>query len=232
MKGIIVTQQEAIALHNETQTRISRPITVPWHKGKRVPPYSPYYEDYDGKLLYMDKYGDFHPMEEKAPHQPADEIYVKEKVRTVTYPYINDSGFCYGEFLVEYMADEEMKKCLDEDWFRHNWHIRPSTPISSACMPKSVARTFLRIKSGKAMQVQSISEKDAEDEVVDGQAHPLPPGFAMNWGMGQGRIHDTYKPIFTERWDARYAKKGLGWDTNPWIFSYGIERIRGETQSP
>ena len=43
------------------QTR--RIITVPWVKGKRVPPYEPYYTESDGKLLSMDEYGDYHPIE-------------------------------------------------------------------------------------------------------------------------------------------------------------------------
>ena len=220
-KGIIVTQQEALALHNETQTRISRPITVPWAKGKRVPPYEPYYTESDGKLLYMDEYGDFHPMEEKAPHQPDDEIYVREKVRTITYPYI-ESGFCYGELLVEYMADKELKKCLDEDWFRHNWHIRPATPISSACMPKSVARTFLKVISVKAMQVQSISREECVAEGIDKVACPHGYDYCLDCGVGP-------KIDWRIRWDSRYAKKGLGWDTNCWIFSWEVERIECQT---
>lgn len=72
-------------------------------------------------------------------------------------------------------------------------------------MPRSVARIFLEITSVRVEQVQDIRGIEAIMEASPGQATPL--------------------ENFHKAWDSLYAKRGLGWDANPWVWVISFKHI-------
>lgn len=70
----------------------------------------------------------------------------------------------------------------------------------SIYMPRWAARTWLRITGVRVERVQAISEADANAE-----------GF-------------THREHFIRTWDTLNAKRGYGFDANPWVFRLSFER--------
>lgn len=160
----------AILDGRKTQTRLiikPQPKTI-------SPPIDAYYNiKWKNQLFAFE--GDLLPY---APYQVGDKLYVREAVRPICYPY-RDGKFNYGAYLIEYMADNLLVKCPDEmeEWWEHNWHIRPSTKIPNILMPKLCARTWLTVTGGRVERVQDISPEDiiAEGVTFDLIENMLPP---------------------------------------------------------
>lgn len=85
---------------------------------------------------------------------------------------------------------------------------------SSRFMPKAAARLWLEVKSRRPERLQDITEEDAKAE---GVAPATTPDI-----QGKGR---TYKQGFGLLWDPLNAKRGYGWDTNPWVWRIEFGRV-------
>lgn len=183
----------AILEGRKTQTR--RVIKVPWYYGKRVQPFDPYYVEEDGKLLYQDAYGDFHPIEEICPYgQPGDILWVRET-------------WCEaGVFGCAYKATDTLPVSAKNGW-------RPSIH-----MPRQAARLFLFVKNVRAERLQDITEEDARAEGAI-KAYPTTEGYYLEDPQA------TYKGGFSALWDSIYAKRGYGWEANPWVWVVEFERV-------
>ena len=72
-------------------------------------------------------------------------------------------------------------------------------------MPRSVARIFLEITGVRVEQVQDIRGDEAIMEAPPGRDSPLED--------------------FHKTWDSLYAKRGLGWDANPWVWVVTFRRL-------
>lgn len=79
-------------------------------------------------------------------------------------------------------------------------------------MPREAARLFLRVTDVRVERLQNISAEDCEAEGYFETA-PIEPR-PRSW--------------FSEVWNARNAKRGYGWDSNPWVWVYTFERITKE----
>jgi hypothetical protein len=101
--------------------------------------------------------------------------------------------------------------------FRADLDTEDSNPIKwrpSIFMPRSASRLLLEVTAVRVERVQDISEEDAKDEgvtLIDG--NPL--------------RHDglDYSSEFTGLWDSINAKRGYGWDSNPWVWVVSFKRI-------
>lgn len=142
----------------------------------------------------------------------SDRLWVRENIRTLCYEGRTD--FEYGSFLIEYIADGKIIRCPDknEGWWRHNWHIRPATTISSRFMPKWATRIWLEITGIRVERVQEISGENAQKEgwPRDQELYPM-----MNTG------HKA-KRWFRFLWDSLNTERGFGWNVNPyvWVISF------------
>lgn len=76
---------------------------------------------------------------------------------------------------------------------------------SSRYMPRVAARLFLEVVNVRVERVQCITEEDARAE------------GCIEFGL-------TARDAFIELWDSIYAKKGYGWDANPWVWVYDFKR--------
>jgi len=134
-----------------------------------------------------------------APYQVGDLLYVKE-------------AYYHGIEWDDCRPGEVDPLCGGNDL----WYAAAGPPPtegwgkkrSPLFMPKWAARLWLRVTEVKdPHRIQDISKEDAWAE---GCPNPSPID-ARDW--------------FAELWDSINAKKGFGWDVNPWVFPSVFERI-------
>lgn len=92
------------------------------------------------------------------------------------------------------------KKCDDGDPHAH-WK-------SPATMPQWASRIHLTVVEVKAVRLHDLTCGDAED-------------IGVKWEEFEPQKHEwsptRHHPLAT-LWNERYAKQGLGWDANPWVW--------------
>lgn len=148
----------------------------------------------------------------KRKWQVGDKLWVRESTRTICY--VRGDEFAYGEFCIEYLADKQLVSCPEErhEWWRHNWHIRPSTTLPSIFMPRWASRITLEITGIGVERVQEITTKGARLEGVSVDA-------VTTSTMG------LYRENFKSLWDSINKKRGHGWDKNDYVWVVEFEVI-------
>lgn len=126
-------------------------------------------------------------------YQPGDLLWVKE-----TWAY-RTAGIGYI-----YRADGKTPQI--DRW---------KSPI---IMPKEAARLLLAVTRVRPERLQDISEADALAEGIDCRMDGTDReyGFHNDWWW-------HYDNAFAHLWDSLNAKRGYGWDTNPWVWVYTFE---------
>jgi hypothetical protein len=84
-------------------------------------------------------------------------------------------------------------------------------------MPRWASRLTLTVTDVRVQRVQEISEADAVAEGVTPSEEPN----EMKW--------EHYAPhgvAFRTLWDSLNAKRGYGWDANPWVAAYTFTATR------
>lgn len=86
-------------------------------------------------------------------------------------------------------------------------------------MPKEAARIWLEVTDVRVERLQEITEEAARAEgitrVEDGKWESE---FRLGW-------FDRPIKAFRALWDSLNAKRGYGWETNPWVWVIEFERI-------
>ncbi len=87
-------------------------------------------------------------------------------------------------------------------------------------MPRWASRITLEITGVKVERIQDISEEDAMDEGIDRR-------FFVEQGISIGESDENipYRRGFHILWDSINAKRGYGWDVNPWDFALTFKVI-------
>lgn len=136
---------------------------------------------------------------------PGDRLWVRETWRT-----INDPATCIGDALdIDYRADG--KNRIGDI----NGHLKWKPSIF---MPKWASRITLEIVSVRVERVQDISEEDAVAEGVRAAEtfKETEPGrlklMSCAWA-------------YQNLWDSINAKRGFGWDKNPWVWVIEFKRV-------
>lgn len=128
---------------------------------------------------------------------------------------------------IEYRADEIGLDDLDElplyspeppDGFE--WDSVPSGWRPSIFMPRWASRIDLEITDVRVERLQEISPGDAFDE-----------GFKGDVDGGAFIGSEERIPRFRDGWDKLNAKRGFGWDTNPWVWVLTFKRIQAAETS-
>lgn len=122
---------------------------------------------------------------------------------------------------VRYRADGEWEDEEREMGYNARW--RPSIHL-----PRIFSRITLEIVSVRVERVQDIERDDAKAEGVSG---------VWEW-MGQndkkpferGALN-PYVENYSVLWDSINAKRGYGWDANPWVWVIEFKRIEHGTLS-
>lgn len=169
----------------------------------------------------------------KAPYAPGDVLWVRETWRigywdehggiAVDYKadgharseriQVDDDRSRFQRYWLQCTEDCEKAGLVpDKDTHRYEWAKgqAPTRWRPSIFMPREAARLFLKVRGVWVEQLQSISSYDA-----------------MREGMEVDILRDEYDPVelFQETWDAINAKRGCGWESNPWVWVIAFERI-------
>lgn len=105
--------------------------------------------------------------------------------------------------------------------------ILPSIP--SIHMPRWASRIDLEIVFIGIERVQDISEEEARAEGVPGIIHKLDISAINLTAQGMmmsGAGSPVYRDSFSDTWDTIYSKKGLGWKSNPFVWTIKFRRIK------
>ncbi len=88
--------------------------------------------------------------------------------------------------------------------------------ISPIFMPRWASRITLQVTSIRVEQLQEISERDCCLEM----------GCAVKWpGPGPEPYKRNLRGLFGKLWDSINAKRGYGWDNNPYVWVVEFERV-------
>ena len=77
-----------------------------------------------------------------------------------------------------------------------------------------MARLWLRVTGVRVQRVQEISDDDAIAE-----------GTSCAYYCGEGVGHIDRVGSFYDLWNSINAKRGYGWDVNPWVWVYDFRRL-------
>ena len=89
-------------------------------------------------------------------------------------------------------------------------------------MPREAARIFLRVTNVRVERLQEITPKDAWEEGCR-------IGNFFPWEKHIPELQQQCRDIlFKSLWDGLNAKRGYGWDINPWVWVYEFERASEE----
>lgn len=136
--------------------------------------------------------------------QPGDILWVRETWAKVS------SG------IIEYKADykEPFTGSTEIDHIGNKIKWRPSIH-----MPRTAARIFLKVTNVRVERLQEITPKDAWEEGCR-------IGNFFPWEKHIPELQQQCRDIlFKSLWDGLNAKRGYGWDINPWVWVYEFERV-------
>ena len=80
-----------------------------------------------------------------------------------------------------------------------------------------MSRLTLEITDVRVQRLQEISEEDAKAEGCGGWMSDL-YATAHN-------LTNNHRTAYMELWDLINAKRGYGWDKNPWVWAITFKRI-------
>lgn len=164
-----------------------------------------------------------------APHKPGDLLWVRE-TWGIGIRMASDSGIIYKADYVDRLAP----LADGEKW-------RPSI-----FMPREAARLFLRVTGVRVERLQDITTADICSEgiwvapppiVINGVFFPNDfekrtevekedwyQSTARATYIGQCSHIDALHREWENIWDSINAKRGFGWDTNPWVWVVSFKK--------
>lgn len=88
-------------------------------------------------------------------------------------------------------------------------------------MPRWASRLTLEVMDVRVERVQDISEEDAKAEGVPvGEVVPV----TINGEPGTGVIFNA-RLLYAQAWERINAKRGFGWESNPWVWVVEFRRV-------
>lgn len=137
--------------------------------------------------------------------QPGDRLWVRETwadVRGMFDPDLFPCGYAYR-------CDSDDEALEIARGYGVCW--KPSI-----FCPRCASRITLEVTAVRVERLQDITEEDAEAEGVG----PIIPTEA-DWWMPRR----PYASMFLQLWESINAKRGFGWDVNPWLWVVSFRRL-------
>ena len=110
---------------------------------------------------------------------------------------------------VRYEASEAAHATEPGRWLPEWYDKKPSI-----FMPRWASRILLEITAVRVERVQDISEEDVQAE-----------GIALQPWAGEGPEGWPKTAGFAQLWDSLNAKRGHGWDANPFVWAITFKRV-------
>ncbi|RPJ29807.1 MAG: hypothetical protein EHM35_13115 [Planctomycetaceae bacterium] len=124
---------------------------------------------------------------------------------------------------VYYRADYESGE-VPGSMIRDIWPGADAKWRPSIHMPRWASRTTLEVTEVRVQRVQEITCKDAEAEgayTLDGFGREV----AAHVAAAENLSVITPVILFRVLWNSINAKRGYGWDKNPWVWAVTFRRI-------
>jgi len=125
----------------------------------------------------------------------------------------------YSDNRYYYKADDNLGAIFNREGDK--W--RPSI-----FMPREAARIFLKVTN---VRVERLQEITAEDVIREGIKYS--DSGPYHWHVLDTKLNawinfHFHDEAFKHLWDSLNAKRGYGWDTNPWVWVIEFEKINKE----
>ena len=158
-------------------------------------------EDTEGNLIYCHPVPDTDVLDCKSPYgKVGDHLWVRE----IWTDYLNKEPLSY----TLYRADFPL--CWDAEDTEHGGDVEIQAEeikwSPSIHMPRKASRINLEITGIRVERLQEITEEGAKAE-----------------GEFTGVIYGSHS--FKDLWDSLYAKRGLSWESSPWVWVVEFKRI-------
>lgn len=88
----------------------------------------------------------------------------------------------------------------------------------SIYMPRQASRISLRVTDVRVERVQDISDEDARAEGIEAVFPDIQKRDLVGSALAS-------RNAFEELWDSINARRGFGWDVNPWVWCISFERV-------
>lgn len=111
------------------------------------------------------------------------------------------------------------------DYSKGAW---PGAWKPSIHMPRVAARLFLKVKDIRVERLMDITEENARAEGIEWTNEGPLHAHYLNHDLNASMNFKTSKEAFSSLWDSIYAKRGNGWDVNPWVWVIEFERVEGD----
>ena len=129
--------------------------------------------------------------------KPGDQLWVKERIDHL------------GDGVSWYAADQS--QTVADAW---PWKIKT---LPSMFCPRGLSRIDLEVENVRVERVQEISEEDSKAEGVD-DVSMVDVKRQATWSR---------RDDFAQLWDTLNAKRGYGWESNPFVWVIEFKRISG-----
>jgi hypothetical protein len=191
----------------------------------RVKPYGSWTDRTHESLLSLCPYG-----------QPGDRLWVRETWKSILHSPGYDNGisesgsedFAEGVASIQYLADGAIKTFDDLDDEADRIASKVGKVRPSIFMPRWASRLLLEVTAVRVERVQEISEDDAKAEGAEAKRWGELKMAPLSLLGGKGSIlprDPIYRYGFYELWDSINAKRGYGWDANPWIWVIEFKKV-------
>jgi hypothetical protein len=163
----------------------------------------------------------------KCPYgQVGDRLWVRETWRPMSHDVLGKKADVF------YFADNKIlsKVCSREEWERACYYhgFADARPRPSIHMFRWASRITLEITELRVERLQEIGGDGGFGKLDECRAEGLIVGKGFvkggtNLPMRYNSIH-----AFIDLWDTLNAKRGYGWDTNPWVWGIGFKVVTPE----
>lgn len=92
--------------------------------------------------------------------------------------------------------------------------------IPAFFLPRRASRITLEITSIRVERLQEITEEDAQKEGITERSYITKEGVCL------ADMNGYFVCSFINHWNILNAKRGYGWDTNPWVWVISFRRIK------
>jgi len=130
-----------------------------------------------------------------------------DEIRDVAFKADNSVWNCYGQMVY-------LEQLGQSGIYVNKW--KPSIH-----MPKFASRINLEITNVRVERLQDISEADAQTEGMPKPNHY----YCDEMGGWEGHRCKKSTTFFEELWNEINAKRGFGWESNPWVWVIEFRKI-------
>ena len=152
--------------------------------------------------------------------RPGDRLWVRETHKG-WYTYEGEQHICYKAdnqtVVVERPSGTASHGMLLGRCHADKW--RPSIH-----MPRWASRITLEVTGVRVERLQDITEEDAVAEGCSAWKQRMARVLIGVEPSDDGPVADTPEDVFAMLWDSINAKRGHGWETNPWVWVVEFKR--------